>query len=271
MTMRILLVEDDEGLSKVLTDYLTTQHYVVDTAIDGAAGFDYAQAVPYDLIVLDVNLPKVDGIQLCQRLRQNRLTAPILLLTAKGDSSDKVVGLDAGADDYVVKPCTIEEISARIRALLRRPSLGGNPILKWGNLCLDPGCCEVTCDGETIALSPKEYRLLELLLRNPQRTFSSSSILQHLWSFEDAPSEETIRSHIKRLRRKLKASGNEDIIDTVYGMGYRLKAPPESPTPPVSTPPAATEARAAVIAAWEEFKQPILDRLAVLDQVVIAL
>ncbi|MDX2232383.1 MAG: response regulator [Leptolyngbyaceae cyanobacterium bins.349] len=276
MTMRILLVEDDEVLSQVLTDHLTHQHYVVDTATDGALGFDFAQAVSYDLIVLDVNLPKLNGIQLCQRLRQNRSTVPILLLTAKGASSDKVMGLDAGADDYVVKPCTIEEISARIRALLRRPNLGGNPVLTWGNLCLDPGACEVTCDGHLLALSPKEYSLLELLLRNPQRTFSSSSILEHLWSFEDAPGEETIRSHIKRLRRKLKAFGNEEMIDTVYGMGYRLKALPTAPTAP--TAPAATpttlvaaEARAAAIAVWEQFKQPMFDRVALLDQALIAL
>lgn len=281
--MRILLVEDDEILAQILTEHLTTQHYAVDVATDGVAGFSYAQAVSYDLIVLDVNLPQLNGIQLCQLLRQNRYTVPILLLTAKGDSSDKVLGLDAGADDYVVKPCTIDEISARIRALLRRPSLVASPILTWGSLHLNPVTCEVTSNGQLLSLSPKEYSLLELFLRNPQRTFSSGTILEHLWSFEDAPGEETIRSHIKRLRRKIKDSGNGEIIETVYGMGYRLKPPPaqstaaaispsDSATPPVS-PPASTEdaARTAAIAMWEQFKQPIMERVIVLDQAVAGL
>ncbi len=267
-------MEDDAILAQILTEHLTAQHYIVDTVTDGVAGFDYAQAIPYDLIVLDVNLPRLDGIRLCQLLRQNRYTLPILLLTAKGDSSDKVMGLDAGADDYVVKPCTVEEISARIRALLRRLTMVGTPVLTWGKICLDPVTCEVTCDGQPLSLSPKEYSLLELFLRNPQRIFSSSSILERLWSFEDAPGEETIRSHIKRLRRKLKASSNEEIIDTVYGMGYRLSvtlsaAPSASSLPePIA---AETIARSAAIGTWEKFKQPTLERVALLDQAIIAL
>jgi two-component system OmpR family response regulator len=270
--MRILLVEDDELLTQILTDHLITQHYVVDIATDGVAGFDYAQLVPYDLIVLDVNLPQLDGIRLCQMLRQNRYSVPILLLTAKGESSDKVMGLDAGADDYVVKPCTVEEISARIRALLRRSSTGGTPLLTWGNLCLDPVACEVTCDQKPLALSPKEYSLLELFLRHPQRIFSSQSILENLWSFADSPGEETIRSHIKRLRRKLKEVGTEEIIDTIYGMGYRLKPEPSpAPSAPSPTDSAADEARLAAISVWDRFKQPILERVAVLDQALNAL
>jgi DNA-binding response OmpR family regulator len=281
--MRILLVEDDDLLSRILTDHLTSQRYVVDTASNGLMGLDYAQAAAYDLIVLDVNLPRLNGIQLCQRLREQRYTVPILLLTAKGDSSDKIMGLDAGADDYVVKPCPVEEISARIRALLRRPQVTGMPILTWGNLSLDPVTCEVTGHGQLIALSPKEYGLLELFLRNPQRTFSSSVILEHLWSFEDAPGEETVRSHIKRLRSKLKAAGIDDILDTVYGMGYRLQPapspapgpiePPQAPSVEPPAPPATTadKARAAAVALWQEFQQPILERVAVLEQAAIAL
>ncbi|WP_088889020.1 response regulator [Leptolyngbya ohadii] len=271
--MRILLVEDDTLLAQVLSDHLTAQHYTVDTAIDGATGLEFAQSAAYDLIVLDVNLPKLNGIRLCELLRQNRCTMPILLLTAKGDSSDKVIGLDSGADDYVVKPCTVEEISARIRALLRRLSPDKAPILSWGNLSLNPVTCEVTSNEQPLSLSAKEYSLLELLLRNPQRVFSSSNILEHLWSFEDAPSEETIRSHIKRLRRKLKASGSDDPIDTVYGIGYRLKPPPApflSPSTPNLDSPE-NQARAAAVALWEQFKQPILERIAYLDRAVAAL
>jgi DNA-binding response OmpR family regulator len=274
-TMRILLVEDDTLLSQIVADHLISQHYVVDIATDGLTGFDYALAVSYDLIVLDVNLPQLNGIQLCQQLRQNSYTGPILLLTAKGESADKVMGLDAGADDYVVKPCPLAEISARVRALLRRSNLVGLPSLVWRNLSLHPVTCEVTCDGQPLALSPKEYSLLELFLRNPQRVFSSASILENLWSFEDVPGEETIRSHIKRLRRKLKASGNDDLIETVYGMGYRLKLSDTpalpAPAPKPNTDATQNQAQQAVTGLWLQFKQLTLERLAVLDQAVLAL
>jgi diguanylate cyclase (GGDEF)-like protein len=274
--MRILFVEDDELLTQVLVNQLSTQRYIVDVATDGIQGLNYAQATCYDLIVLDVNLPGLDGIHLCQTLRQNHYNGPILLLTANADSSHKVLGLDSGADDYVVKPCTVEELNARIRALLRRPNATVASTLTWGDLILDSGSCEVRYRGQLLHLSPKEYGLLELLLRNPQRVFSSSSILEHLWGFEDMPSEETVRTHIKRLRRKLKAAGAAEIIDNVYGMGYRLKPATETETETVTAPPhdpqsAQDEARLAVIAVWEQFKPPTLERVAILDQAVAAL
>ena len=275
-------MDDDELLAQVLVSNLAAQHYAIDTAMDGESGWDYAQAADYDLIVLDVNLPKLDGIRLCQRLRQNGYKKPILLLTAKGDSADKVMGLDSGADDYVVKPCTVEELSARIRALLRRPETATAPTLNWGELCLNPGTCKVTFRDREVVLSAKEYSLLELFLRQPQRVFSSSLILEHLWSFENAPGEETVRTHIKRLRRKLKAAGAEETIDTVYGMGYRLK-PLIEPTPcldsetavpeppPASQATAADQARQAAIDLWQQFQQPCMERLSVIDQAVLAL
>jgi len=273
--MRILLVDDDELLTQTLTSFLTSQRYAVDVAMDGESGWDYTQVATYDLIVLDVNLPKLNGVRLCQKLRQTKCKSPILLLTAQGDSADKVMGLDAGADDYLVKPCTTEELSARIRALLRRQPESAAPVLTWGNLCLDPGTYEVTYHGQLLTLSPKEYGLLELFLRSPRQIFSSSIILERLWGFEDAPGEETIRTHIKRLRQKLKAVGVEDMIDTVYGMGYRLN-PPSTTTiaaaisvDPPSSP--ADEARAATIALWKQFKTPMLERMASLDQAVIAI
>ncbi|XGV97810.1 MAG: response regulator [Leptolyngbya sp. BL-A-14] len=266
--MRILLVDDDALLTQTLASYLITQHYVVDVAMDGEAGWSYAQAANYDLILLDIDLPKLDGVRLCQTLRQAKYTMPILLLTAQGDSADKVLGLDAGADDYLVKPCTTEELSARIRALLRRQHTA-MPVLQWGELLLDPCTCEVVYQKQVLPLSPKEYGLLELFLRNPQRVFSSSSILEHLWGF-DAPGEETIRTHIKRLRRKLKAAGVDEIIDTIYGMGYRLKALTE-PEPATIDTAKADQARAAAIALWEQFKPPILERLLGLEQTVAAM
>ncbi|WP_035992583.1 response regulator [Leptolyngbya sp. KIOST-1] len=268
--MRILLVDDDELLAQTLADFLISQHYAVDWVTDGEMGWDYAQAATYDLIVLDVNLPQVDGVRLCQQLRQSQYGGPILLLTAKGDSADKVMGLDAGADDYLVKPCTLDELSARIRALLRRPTAIANPLLQWGDLCLNPGTCEVSYRGQPLALSPKEYSLLELFLRHPQQVFSSSVILEHLWSFSEIPGEETVRTHIKRLRRKLKAVGAEQAIDTVYGMGYRLQTLPDSPTAPDPVP-VGDQARQAVVSLWETLRAPILKRLSSLEQAVAAL
>ncbi len=268
--MRILLVDDDELLAQQLGNFLGSQHYAVDVALDGEAGWDYAQAADYDLIVLDINLPKLDGIRLCKKLRQARYGNPILLLTAQSDSSAKVVGLDAGADDYLVKPCTLSELSARIRALLRRPGRLNHPVLRSGGLCIDPSTCEVTYQGHLLSLSPKEYSLLELFLRHPQRIFSSTSILEHLWSFDDTPGEETVRTHIKRLRRKLKAVEADTIIDTVYGMGYRLQ-PPADASPDSQKAALRDEARAAAIALWDKFKPPTLQRLANLEQTVNAL
>ncbi len=291
--MRILLVDDDEVLTQTLASYLLSQHYAVDVATDGESGWSYAQAAAYDLIVLDIALPKLDGVRLCQKLRQHKCNSPVLLLTAKGNSADKVVGLDAGADDYLVKPCTMEELSARIRALLRRQTTSASPLLTWGNLCLDPSSYEVTYQGQLLSLSPKEYGLLELLLRSPKQTFSASTILEHLWGFGDAPGEETVRTHVKRLRQKLKSAGVEDMIDTVYGIGYRLKPFSEktssaltptvvlaasgsasgasTPIPATPVPSVADQARASTIALWEQFKPPILERVGNLDRAVAAL
>lgn len=222
--VKILLVEDDERISEALAEALTEQYYTVDTAADGQAGWDMVEAYSYDLLLLDIMLPKLDGISLCQRLRRHKYNLPILLLTARDTSTDKIVGLDAGADDYVVKPFDLQELLARIRALLRRGSSTLPPILEWGKLCLNPNNCEVTYGGKILNLTPKEYALLELFLRNSQRIFSRSVILEQLWSSEELPSEDTVKAHIRGIRQKLLAAGAAaDLIETVYGIGYRLK------------------------------------------------
>ena len=263
--MRLLLVEDDEPLAQTISTALIAQNYVIDVATDGEEGWEYTQAFTYDLILLDVGLPKLDGIGLCQRLRQEGYSGPILLLTAKGASTDKVTGLDAGADDYVVKPCTVQELFARIRALLRRQSASGAPVLEWGELRLDPSSCECTYQGQLLSPSPKEYSLLELFLRYPRRVLSRTTILEHLWSFEDPPGEDTVRAHIKGLRRKLKAVGAEDVIETVYGLGYRLKPLSQNTTSKQQ------QTETAVARAWDRFKEPIRERLISLEQAVTAL
>lgn len=227
--MRILLVEDDEAIAVVIIEFLKAQNYVVESANDGQAGWDLVEAFTYDLILLDVMLPKLDGMSLCRRLRAKGYQMPVLLLTGRDTSTDKVMGLDVGADDYVVKPFDLKELGARIRALLRRGNSAFAPVLEWGKLHLDPSTCQVNYANQPLNLTPKEYALLELFLRNSRRVFKSSAILDHLWSCEDAPGEDTVKAHIKGLRKKLNSAGApRDLIETVYGIGYRLKMLSES-------------------------------------------
>ncbi|NEO48119.1 MAG: response regulator transcription factor [Moorea sp. SIO4A3] len=225
--MRILLVEDDERITDALAEDLTDQHYVVDVANDGQVGRELVESFSYDLILLDVMLPKMDGITLCRKLRSQGDLTPILMLTARDTISDKILGLDAGADDYLVKPFDLGELSARIRALLRRGNTTLPPVLEWDSLRLDPSTCEVFYKDNLLSLSPKEYALLEFFLRHPRRVFSRAQILENLWSFERLPEEATVKAHIRGLRQKLDAAGApSDLIETVYGLGYRLKENP---------------------------------------------
>ncbi|XHX77371.1 MAG: response regulator [Stenomitos frigidus ULC029] len=281
--MRILLVDDDEHLAELLRTTLTEQHYVVDTAADGQAGWALAESLTYDLILLDVMLPKLDGIRFCRQLRAQGKQVPVLLLTARDTSNDKVMGLDAGADDYVVKPIDLQELTARMRALLRRGTVVVSSVLEWGKLRLDPGSCEVTYDRAPLRLTPKEYALLELFLRNNQRVYSRSAILDQLWSLDDdPPGEDTVKTHIKGLRQRLKAVGAADLVETVYGLGYRLNqsyAQTQAQTQAQSLTPAlaATESQrqqqiqAAVAKIWQRAQGKALDRITVLEQAAQAL
>lgn len=305
--MKLLLVDDDNVLVEQLASDLVSQSYVVDIATDGCLGWEYATAAPYDLIVLDIDLPGLNGVLLCQRLRQRGYAGPILLLTGRSSSTDKVRGLNAGADDYLVKPYTLAELTARIRALLRRPPTVNVLSLRWGTLQLDPNAVQVTVANQPVTLSPKEYGLLELFLRYPDRMFSNTVLLERLWSADETPGEETIRTHIKRLRRKLKRAGSDDVIENVYGMGYRLRPLPAAApalesqveyatdrasentpsrsddsepilnatavrsTEPTVDQQRAQAARAAAIAAFDRFRPAIDDRLAALRQAAEAL
>lgn len=224
--MRILVVEDDVQLGEMLTEALTDRQYAVDVAKDGEAAWDLVQALDYDLIVLDVTLPKLDGVTFCQRLRSRNSSLPVLMLTARDTVADKITGLDAGADDYVVKPFDLQELMARIRALLRRGSSTATPFLSWGSLRMNPSTYEVTYEEQPLHLTPKEYAILELLVSSGRRVNSRAGIIERIWSLEDQPTEETVKSHIKGLRMKLRAAGApEDFIETVHGLGYRLKQP----------------------------------------------
>ena len=223
--MRILLVEDDVRLAETLAEALNDQRYIVDIAADGETGWHQAKTLEYDLLLLDVMLPELDGISLCARLRSHGYTLPILMLTACDTVNDEVNGLDAGADDYVIKPVDLQKLFARVRALLRRGSGTSSPILEWGDLQLDPSAYEASYGLNPIRLPPKEYALLELLLRNGRRVLSRSAMIEHAWSLESPPEEHTVKVHIRGLRQKLKAAGAAtDLIETVHGMGYRLNA-----------------------------------------------
>jgi len=222
--MRILIVEDDIQLADVLTDALLAHQYTVDLAQDGDMASQWLETLAYDLIVMDITLPKLDGISLCRRLRDRGLDLPILMLTARDTIADKIIGLDAGADDYLVKPFDLQELMARIRALIRRGSHTSALSLTWGALCLNNATYEVSYDGCPLYPTPKEYALLELLVSNGRRVMSRSGIIDRLWTLKDPPTEEAVKSHIKALRQKLKASGApEDFIETVHGLGYRMK------------------------------------------------
>ena len=276
--MRILLIDDDEVLMETLAASLIGQRYAVDIAVDGKTAQEFLALFPYDLIVLDMLLPDAEGTLLCQKFRQQGVTCPILMLTAKDTSTDKVLALDAGADDYVVKPFDFDELCARIRALLRRDSHVTTSELIWGDLTLKPNTFEVFYGEHQLHTTPKEYALLELFLRHPNRVFSLDAIIEDIWSFEDPPSGDAVRTHIKGLRQKLKAGGApKNFIETVYGLGYRLKAldPMAHPVPdnPVVEPQKLTKAEmtAAVTRAWETHQGMMQERLSVLEATAAAM
>jgi DNA-binding response OmpR family regulator len=222
--MQILLVEDDVQLSASLVEALTAQRYLVDMVRDGEAAWDRVERFDYDLILLDVTLPRLDGTKLCQRLRNHGYLVPVLMLTARDTSLDKVIGLDSGADAYMVKPFNLQELLAQIRALLRRGQAGGTPLLTWGDLQLNPETYEVNYARSPIHLTPKEFALLEALLRYGRRVLSRPAMIEQAWPMQEAPEADTVKSYIKNLRAKLRAAGApKNFIETVHGVGYRLK------------------------------------------------
>lgn len=222
--MRVLLIEDDSRVALPIQAELEYQRYVVDTAVDGREGLLRSEQTNYDLILLDLLLPKLDGVAVCTELRRRGYSGPILMMTARSTTQDKVMGLDAGADDYLVKPFDLEELSARVRALLRRGVPERTPILSWGDVKVDPAKCTVYFKDNLVGMTPTEYRLLVFFLRNSEQTFSADALVQRLWISEENPTRDVIKAHLKGLRRKLRDAGlRVDIVETVYGFGYRLK------------------------------------------------
>ena len=287
--MRFLVVEHDEAQARQIKKALSEQGYIVDVVIDGEQGWAYVEAFTYDLLLVDSSLPELNGVALCQRIREQGYTVPILLLTVQNSSIDRVACLEAGIDDHLIKPFNLRELFARIRALLRSPRKANAPLLKWNSLHLDPISREVTYQQHPLSLSPKEYSLLELFLRNPKRVLTQTAILEHLWSFETQPNEDTVRAHIKRLRRKLKTVNADKMIETVYGVGYRLKPLPQAQSQAsvlvsssalsVHSAQDSSEVSASsstlnsssvtnVAASWERFKTLIFNRIQTLEETI---
>ncbi len=222
--MRVLLVEDDVGITMFIQQGLTEAGYATDVAANGREGIEYALAAEYDLILLDVMLPLLDGISVLRTLRQKGFQTPVLLLTALDTVQDRVLGLDAGADDYLIKPFDFTELLARMRALLRRPPLQTDVLLQVGDLVMDTTQRVVKRADRLIELSPREYSLLEYLMRNQDHVLSRTQIAQHVWSFDFYGDFKVIDVYIGYLRRKIDKNESASLIQTVRGVGYWMRA-----------------------------------------------
>ena len=222
--MRILVVEDERRITAFIKRGLEEERYAVDVAYDGEEALDWAAVVDYDLIVLDVLLPKKDGIEVCRELRAQGNKVPILMLTARDAIEDRVQGLDSGADDYLVKPFAFQELLARIRALLRRSGEIKTTRLQVGDLLLDTLTHRATRGGQVIELTAREYALLELLMRHPGQVLSRTQIAEHVWNYDFFTTSNVVDVYIGYLRRKLDKPDRESLIETLRGHGYRLRA-----------------------------------------------
>jgi DNA-binding response OmpR family regulator len=221
--MRILIIEDDYHLNQALKKSLVEEGYATDAVYDGVEGEAYAENTLYDAIILDIMLPRKDGVAVCRTLRQHHVTTPILMLTARDTIEDRVQGLDSGADDYLVKPFAFHELLARLRALFRRVSAHKSGMLVVGDVVLSPATYEVTRAGERIKLNAKEFALLEYFMRHPNQVLTRDMIENHIWSYDFISASNVVDVYVRRLRRKLDDPFESKLLETVYGAGYRLR------------------------------------------------
>jgi DNA-binding response OmpR family regulator len=224
--MRILVVEDEHKIANSIKQGLEQENFAVDVAYDGEEGYDLATSEPYDAIILDRLLPKLEGSEITKRLRAKKIHTPIIMLTALGQVKDRVVGLDSGADDYLIKPFAFEELLARLRALTRRPKQALSEELKISNLMLNAKTFEVSRNKESITLSSREFALLEYLMRHPNQVLTKDQIISHVWSYESDVLPNTIEVYIGYLRKKIDEPFRNlpNLIQTVRGFGYKIGA-----------------------------------------------
>lgn len=220
--MRILLIEDEQRLSNTIKKGLVEEGFAVDQAYDGEEGQYLAESEDYDLIILDVMLPKLDGITLCRSLRSKNVKTPVLMLTAKTTIEDKVTGLDSGADDYMTKPFSFIELRSRIQALLRRSIQEASPILTVANLVLDPLKHKVERDSKTISLTPKEFAVLEFLMRHKDEIVTRTMIIEHVWDYNFDSMSNIVDVYVTAIRRKVDKGSQIKLIHTLHGVGYRI-------------------------------------------------
>jgi DNA-binding response OmpR family regulator len=223
--MRVLVVEDSRRLAGIIKRGLLEEGYTVDNAYDGEEAEYMAESTPFDLIILDIMLPKKDGLAVCRDLRSKNLNTPILMLTAKDSVEDKVTGLDTGADDYLVKPFAFSELLARLRALLRREVLPKTQKYQVGDLSLDPQSREVWRNGSRLELTAKEYAIIEYFMRRPNAVVTRTMLGESVWDYEFDGLSNIIDVYVRRLRQKIDREGQPSLIQTVRGAGYRLRVP----------------------------------------------
>jgi DNA-binding response OmpR family regulator len=220
---KLLLIEDDKHLAGMILEWLRGQHHVVEVTHDGRDGFERLVCSEYDLAIIDWNLPGMEGPEICQEYRKNKGSAPIIMLTGRATIGEKVAGFDAGADDYLTKPFNMDELSVRIKALLRRGRQVGENVLTAHGLVLDPTKFSLTKNGLEVQLLPKEFALLEFFMRNPGTIFSNDALFRHVWRSDSEASETAIRTCVKRLRTKIDEADQPSVIETIPRVGYRLR------------------------------------------------
>ena len=224
--MRLLIAEDEVDLAEALTVFFEKNHFSADAVHNGRDAYDYAIAGAYDALILDVMMPGMDGIQVLERLRAEHVNTPVMMLTAKGQREDRITGFNAGADDYLPKPFDPDELLSRVRAMLRRASAYQPTRLAFGDLTLDPGTGSLSCRGQSVRLSGREYQVMELFLRNPRMVFSAQRILELVWGWENDAEINVVWVNISNLRKKLKTLGSRAVLRANRGLGYALEEEP---------------------------------------------
>jgi DNA-binding response OmpR family regulator len=223
---KILLVEDDQELARTISKWFTLEHHTVETVHDGLDGLDRIMVGSFDVIVLDWMLPSLDGIELCRRYRAARGVTPIIMLTGKSMVSEKELGLDNGADDYLTKPFSVRELSARVRALLRRPQDPHSDVITNGPIILETASRKITREGSPVELLPIDFAVLEFFMRNAGEVFSTEALIERIWHSDSRPSDNAVRSSIKRIRQAIDSNEADSLIETVNRVGYRLRKIP---------------------------------------------